>query len=313
MGRERWSPGDWKTYRKREIDGRSKEKILNHHGMQDELDPRNIDLRESRDSEHNPESNAIIIAFDQTGSMGDIPDAFVRTGLETLVEEILKRDALQDPHIMIMGIGDAWYDRAPLQATQFETDIEIGKQLKKIYLEGGGGNNTWESYNLAWYFAACKTSIDCWEKRRRKGYLFTIGDEKISEVLKNGHVKKVFGEELDNDKDLDSRDVLAMASRSYHVFHFMVEQGSFYRRQGESVRQSWSKVLGQNAMRLSDYEKLAECVVSAIQVCEGNEAEKVAKSWTGDTSIGGRESGRRPDARIRRTRGRALLSRAHAH
>ena len=34
-----------------------------------------------------------------------------------------------DPHMMIMGVGDAWCDRAPLQVTQFEPDIRIAEQL----------------------------------------------------------------------------------------------------------------------------------------------------------------------------------------
>ena len=36
-----------------------------------------------------------------------------------------------------------------------------------------------ESYELALYFAAYKTSCDAWEKRQKKGYLFTLGDERF--------------------------------------------------------------------------------------------------------------------------------------
>lgn len=34
-----------------------------------------------------------------------------------------------------------------------------------------------ESYELAMYFMARHTSIDCYEKRGKRGYLFMIGDE----------------------------------------------------------------------------------------------------------------------------------------
>jgi hypothetical protein len=123
--------------------------------------------------------------------MGDIPDAFVREGLGTLINEILVRKPASDPQVMIMGFGDAWTDQAPLQATQFEPDIRIAEQLKDIYLEGGGGGNGFESYSLPWYFAARKTAIDCFVKRAKKGYLFTVGDEPPPPVLLAEHVRSV--------------------------------------------------------------------------------------------------------------------------
>ena len=71
---------------------------------------------------------------DVTGSMGMIADALARKGLGTMVEEILARKPVSDPHIMCMGIGDVLYDRAPLQVTQFEADIRIAEQLEKLWL-----------------------------------------------------------------------------------------------------------------------------------------------------------------------------------
>lgn len=204
MGHARWNPADWKRYRRTTLTGRSRAEVFSRTAVRDDFDPRNITLRESRDSAENPESNAIIVAFDETGSMGRIPDAFVRKGLATLVTEILDRRPVTDPHLMIMGLGDAWCDRAPLQVTQFEADVRIAEQLKDIYLEGGGGGNDFESYNLPWYFAARRTAIDCFEKRGRKGYLFTVGDEPPPPVLLAEHVRTVLGDRLQD--DLDTRE-----------------------------------------------------------------------------------------------------------
>jgi hypothetical protein len=47
----------------------------------------------------------------------------------------------------------------------------------------------------------------------------------------------------------------------------------------------WNKVLGQRALWLSDHKKLAEVVVSAIQVNEGADVGAVSDSWSGDTSV----------------------------
>ncbi len=51
------------------------------------------------------------------------------------------------------------------------------------------------------------------------------------------------------------------------------------------VVRKWASVLGQHVLRLSDYTKLAEVVVSAIEVNEGRDSASVAASWSGDTSL----------------------------
>lgn len=283
MGYSRWNPSDWKHYTRTTTAGRSRSAVFSRRSIRDDFDPRRIKLRESRDSEANPRSNALIVAFDETGSMGDIPDAFVREGLGTLVEEVLKRRPVSDPHLMIMGIGDAWVDRAPLQVTQFEPDIRIAEQLKDLYLEGGGGGNQYESYNLPWYFAARRTAIDCFEKRGKKGYLFTVGDEPPAPVLLAKHVRRVLGDDIE--RDLETRDLLAMASRMYELFHVVIEQGWYFRNDPDRVRTQWRELLGERVLFLSDYQRLAEVIVSAIEVNEGSDAAAVAASWSGDTAL----------------------------
>lgn len=283
MGMARWDPTAWARYSKTTTKGRSRSEIFSRRSIDPALDPRSIDMRESRDSDQNPESTAIIVAFDETGSMGAIPEAFVREGLATLVETILDRKPVSDPHTMIMGFGDAWCDRAPLQVTQFEADIRIAEQLTRIYLEGGGGGNDFESYNLPWYFAARRTSIDCFEKRGKKGYLFTVGDEPPAPVLLKQHIERFIGDRVQD--DISTAELLAMVSRTYEVFHVMVEEGHCFRYSGDLVTERWRALLGQRALLLSDYTKLAEVIVSAIEVAEGRAGGAVADSWSGDTSL----------------------------
>jgi len=283
MGNARWNPSDWKNYTRSTTAGRSRDAVFSRSTIREDFDPKRIRVRESRDSSVNPASNAIIVAFDETGSMGAIPDAFVREGLGVMVSEILNRKPVTDPHVMIMGFGDAWCDRAPLQATQFEPDIRIAEQLKDIYLEGGGGGNGFESYNLPWYFAARKTSIDCFEKRGKKGYLFTVGDEPPPPVLLANHVRQVFGDGIE--RDLDSREVLAMASRLYEVFHIVIEEGSFFRSRPDWVTKQWRELLDERVIFLSDYRRLAETIVSTMEINEGRDSQAVAESWSDDIAV----------------------------
>lgn len=280
MGGARWNEDDWK-HASSATRGRRTDEIFTSAGMHPSLNPYGV-VRESRDSLANPESNAIIIGLDVTGSMGMIADAMAREGLGTLVEEILKRKPVSDPHILACGIGDSYYDDAPLQVTQFEADIRIADQLKMIWLEKGGGGNSHEGYHLPWYFAAQRTQIDCFEKRDRKGYLFTVGDEEPPRELLADHARAIFGDSLQ--RDLSTQELLTMVSRMYHVFHVVVEEGSHARNHLSTVLDKWRGLLGQRVLRLKDYRRLAEVVVSAIEVNEGRDRDEVAHSWPGETS-----------------------------
>ena len=217
--------------------------------------------------------------------MGMIADNIARDGLKTLFTEIYDRKPITDPHIMFMGIGDVVCDAAPLQVSQFEADIRIADQLTNLFLEHGGGGNSCESYTIPWYFAAMKTSLDSYEKRKKKGYLFTVGDEEPPERLLARELEKVFGP--GQYSDLTSEQLLDMVTRMFHVFHVVIEEGSHCRYMGsrDRVMEKWHKLLGQNVIPLSDYTKLSEVIVSTIQVVEGEDAAKVSSSWSGTTSL----------------------------
>jgi len=281
MGTVRWDEDDWRRASAATA-GKRTEEIFTSSGMHPGLNPYRVD-RESRDSLVNPASTAIVIGLDVTGSMGMIADAMAREGLGTLVEEILQRKPVSDPHILACGIGDAWHDEAPLQVTQFEADIRIADQLKMIWLEKGGGGNNHEGYHLPWYFAAQHTRIDCFEKRNTKGYLFTVGDEEPPPQLLAKQAREIFGDRLE--RDLSAQELLTLVSRMYHVFHVVVEEGSHARQHLPRVLDKWRALLGQRVLRLKDYRRLAEVVVSAIEVNEGRDRETVAKSWSGDTAV----------------------------
>ena len=281
MGTARWNHHDWSDYAASTTD-KSTEALFAARAMAPELDPFGVTARESRDSDLNPESTAIIIGLDVTGSMGMIADALARKGLGTLIEEILARRPVPDPHVMCMGIGDVLYDQAPLQVTQFEADIRIAQQLEQLWLEKGGGGNVCESYDLPWYFAALHTRIDCFEKRARKGYLFTIGDEEPSPGLSAKAIARVIGDRVQ--RGFNARQLLEMASRMYHVFHVIVEEGSHARHDPHGVRSAWSGLLGQRVIGLADHTKLAEVIVSIIEINEGRERDVVAGSWSRETA-----------------------------
>ena len=155
----------------------SRNEVFTQRGCHALMDPRGLSVRECRDSAEHPNSLGIVFALDVTGSMGDIPELLARQELPTFMK-LLTDCRIADPQVLFMAIGDANSDRAALQVGQFETTAELMDQwLTWSYLEGGGGGTGSESYELAFYTLAQHTDMDCWAKRKKRGYLFLTGDE----------------------------------------------------------------------------------------------------------------------------------------
>lgn len=257
--------------------GKTTDDIYAARAINKNLNPKGVKIRESRDSADNPNSTPIIVAIDVTGSMGIIADVLARDGLGTLFTEILNRKPITDPHLMFMAVGDANFDSAPLQVSQFEADNRIVEQLTQIFLEHGGGGNNFESYNLPWYFAATHTEHDSLIKRGKRGYLFTVGDEEAPQALTVAQIKEVIGDNIE--REMSSEEMLAEAQRKYDVFHIVIMEGSHARSHPDRVFDSWKAVLGQHVIRLADHKKLAETIVSTIEVVEGRDAKAVTAKF----------------------------------
>lgn len=247
-----------------------------------EVNIEKITYRESRDSEANPLSTPILVGFDVTGSMGAIPEEMVKNGLGSFVGQLLERKPITDPHILFMGIGDAHCDRQPLQATQFEADNRICDQLTDIFLEGGGGGNDFESYDLAWAFSAYRTKTDAWEKRKSKGFLFTIGDEEFPKSTSETYLHKIFANDCPQAPTPEN--LLAAAQDRYSVFHVIIAQGSYASRRLSQVESGWQQRLRGRALTLSDYRLLPELIISAIAIQAGQQLEDVLAWWKPNTA-----------------------------
>jgi hypothetical protein len=258
--------------------------VYKRSGIDTDLDPLKFSIRESVDGPDNPESTPIIIGLDVTGSMDRVLDSIARKGLKTICEEIYKRNPVTNPHICTLGIGDIECDQSPLQVTQFEADIRIFEQLEKLYLERGGGANDHESYTLAWYLARYMTKTDSFSKRGRKGFIFTIGDEEITPILKASDIKRFVGGEQTN--DLTCQELFDITFPEWNIFHIVIKEGSYARRNLDSVLSSWGNVIGhQRVIPLDDHTKAGEVIVSAMEISAGKSKDDVIKSWDGDTSL----------------------------
>src|SRR5262245_46623627 len=183
--------------------------------VHDQMNPRGV-TRESRDSDLHPDSVAIGVIFDVTGSMGSVPRV-LQTKLGALLRALIQKGYVEHPQILFGAVGDAYCDSVPLQIGQFESGLEMDDDLSKIYLEGGGGGQIHETYELAMYFMARHTAIDCYQKRGHKGYLFTIGDEKPYQIVRRQHVADLIGDKLG--RDIPVEQIVAEVQQRYEYFH----------------------------------------------------------------------------------------------
>lgn len=277
MGCGSWSSSDWSVYSKEKIENKSARDIYTSRWMPEKFDPKTAKVRESCDSEEHPESNAIIIGLDVTGSMHDILET-VANKLGLLVGTIYDHKPVADPQILMCAIGDTCFDVAPFQVTQFESDIRIAEQLTKLYFERGGGPNDFESYPLAWYFAARHTKIDCFEKRGKKGLLFTMGDDCFPEVLTKNEIRAVFGDEIQ--ADIPVTEILDEVNRKYEIFHLVLD-----RAHNSSRIDEWHRLLGQRVIQVRDCEKVPEVIVSIIEMMNGRSHKEVIENWDGSTAL----------------------------
>lgn len=244
---------------------KSREEIFSQRHLDPDMNPKGVKIRESRDSEEHPESYPIIIALDQTGSMGEIPELLVKNVLPDIMEKILAA-GVPNPQICFMGIGDCCFrEEGPLQVGQFESSDELmEKWLTKIFLEGKGGGNGHESYPLAWYFADRHVVTDAWEKRNKRGVLITIGDEPCQRTLTKAQLDRYVNDGAED--DVVSSELLERVQEKWHVFHIHCE-GSHW---GYSFDETnWKRYLGINAIKsmASDGSDIAEIIPRIVVNC----------------------------------------------
>lgn len=221
------------------------------------MNPRGISYREARDSDVHPNSLPIILGLDVTGSMGHIPHELIKEGLPKLMGGIIQ-GGVPDPALLFLGIGDHECDNYPLQVGQFESgDQELDMWLTRTYIESGGGGNAGESYLLAWYFAAFHTRSDAYEKRGKKGLLFTIGDEPCLRTLPASAIREIMGAGQQTYTHLE---LLEEARKRYNVYHISV----LHSEQAREANLGWKDLLGQNCLSISDHREIPTLIKDVI-------------------------------------------------
>jgi len=206
----------------------------------------------------------VIIICDGTGSMGDFPKVIFSK--LPLLDDGMK-DYLTDPEISYAMVGDAGYDGHPLQVQPFSKGTAMVDAIAKLSIEGGGGGNQTESYDLAalYYlnnFEAPKAVI--------KPILIFICDEGVyPNTDKNwaGRFAKVKQERMITDTEL-----FRQLTEKFSVYcirkHY--ENGLVNDKMTGSnlrIHQQWEKLVGADRIAmLQDPARVADLILGLLAV-----------------------------------------------
>lgn len=229
------------------------------------LDPRRIRTKpfqklESRDSEEHPQSNAILVSLDVTGSnITRAIEAQKRLpNLMTMLEKYIS-----DPQVAVAANDDYRNGNrsGAVQVSDFESDNRIDDRIRDLWLVSNGGAGLGESYDLVMYAAAYKTVLDCFEKRGKKGYFFMYADEPFFTELNRSEVEDFFGDKLQARIPIET---LIEDVRKLYEFYVIWPQGAYTQAYDQFVKLLGSKYV----LTLQDPNLICECIGSVIAMNE---------------------------------------------
>ena len=251
--------------------------------LDESLDPSKFEVRECVNSEEHPNTIPVILALDVTGSMGEACRETAEA-LNVIITSLYEK--YKDIEFCVMGIGDLECDSAPIQMSQFESDVRIAEALDKIYMEHGGGGNRYESYTAAWYVGLKKTKLDCFDKQGRKGIIITMGDEPLNPVLRKSELNE-FANVHEQD-DVNTEKLYAEAREKFDIFHIAVDDDDdMYRHYKKEIENSFGQLLG-NRYKVSTINQLAptieSCISDSIQGNQGTSLTGIILDESGEIS-----------------------------
>ena len=279
---EPYTSTDWASFRSRKrLDSvRDASELFTNKCAITEFDSHYAGIRESRDNVER-QATPVIVGFDVTGKNGYIAKELVTHVINDIVDLVSWRWSNGTLQFMFAAIGDVKCDNTPLQVTNFRSDIGMYDELMKLHIEGGGiGDGA--SYNLLWYMAGRCVKTDLYEKRGRKGFLFTIGNNRCYPDLSVVEIGKAFGDEAYD--SIPSRELFEQASEKFNICHINLSDGT---PENRSVFKEWREFYPASAteIKTTDIIYLPELMGSIISyVSEGN-VQSIMKSFSPETAV----------------------------
>jgi hypothetical protein len=206
--------------------------------------------------------NPIVIALDNTGSMGD--SVFVVWDkMPLLYGQLMMQGYVKDPDVSIASVGDVRKgDKAPLQVCDFARGDTLDDAIESIWVEHGGGGNQRESYDLAYYFY----HTHCDLSQPERAFFFSIGDEAPYPRVESSDILNVMG-----GKEAEPPTFKCLVGdllKKWEVFHILIPfgGGKFVGK----ITESWKSSLPpERVLMLSDPKGVVDLILGAIAITNG--------------------------------------------
>lgn len=226
-----YSPGDWKGY-----DFDDARKVYDVHVSRSYNDAKSDNKRVADLVPTSIETQSpapLIILCDVTGSMGTWP-ATMFSKLPYMDNEC-KEYLGEDMEISFAAVGDAvMNDSYPIQIRPFKKGRDLEAELKALVIEGGGGGDHDESYELSALFYARNAKMP----NAAKPILIIIGDEGFHPTVLKKHAKLA---NVDAQEDLNSENIFEELKEKFSVYLIRKPYDSHL---NSSIQERWSKILG---------------------------------------------------------------------
>jgi hypothetical protein len=210
--------------------------------------------------------NPVVINLDVTGSMGN----WARTIYDKMpmfFGQIVQQGYLPDLSISFAANGDAYSDRYPIQVCDFAEGTALDADLAKIFIEGNGGGNHHESYELmAWLYAnKCKIPKDA------VPFFFFLADEGVYDTVDSDQVQSLFGVSVSG--QVTAKAVFAKLLKKFKGNVFLVHKNYYDDANSPTNKEivaQWEDLIGSDhVLVLQDPKAVVDVMLGAIAVSSG--------------------------------------------
>jgi hypothetical protein len=204
--------------------------------------------------------------------MGTLP-TLIFDKMPMIAGQIVEQKYLADPQVSLAAVGDVTCDSGPLQVCDFVTIRNLDPLLKKIWIEGSGGGQHYESYEFITYFYARFYDM---RNATLPIFLFT-GDESFREKLSRADLKDRFGGQYEN---TSAEAIFAELKAKFKGNVFLLHKRyQSYGLDSEIVSQ-WERVLGKGyVVKLPEDLAIADVTLGILALASG---ERTLKDYVED-------------------------------
>jgi hypothetical protein len=203
----------------------------------------------------------LVIACDVTGSMGDWPATIFSKlpYLDKEGQEYLGKDLA----ISFAAIGDAYSDNYPLQVRDFAQGKDLEKRLKELIIEGNGGGQTQESYDLAALYYA----RNCDMPKAVQPIFIYIGDEGLYPSVDKTYAKE--WSRVDLEGKMTTKDAIGELQKRFSVYlvrkPYELGRGDIMGDTDKRIYGQWCDYLGEDHIAtLPDASRVVDVIFGIL-------------------------------------------------